>query len=393
MVFLGCLFDREEEKKILDNSKCGLMNAVNTFQWNLIDGINKILEKPLCIINVLPVGTFPRAYKKLILKTKTWSYDNSKNTEIGSINLPFLKQWIREHKIKKILKKSSDKEIIIYSTYLPFLRAIKGLDKSWHISLIVPDLPEYYDYEKPSVVRKVLRNINNKLIYKCLDRVDSFVLFTEHMKEPLKVGNRPYTIVEGVAFAQPEAESIDNENGKKVIMYAGAFHYKYGVKTLVDAFSMIEDKNYELWLCGTGEAKAEVENAAKSDKRIKYYGYCTKQYVNELQKKATVLINPRPNEGEYNKYTFPSKTMEYLAAGKPVIMYKLDGIPDEYDNYLYYINGSSAEDLKNTIMDVCSKTDEELAHFGAKASKWVLKEKSPAGQAKKIIRMINNERI
>ncbi|MBR2471847.1 MAG: glycosyltransferase, partial [Clostridia bacterium] len=106
------------------------------------------------------------------------------------------------------------------------------------------------------------------------------------------------------------------------------------------------------------------------------------------QSRASVLVNPRTNEGEYTKYSFPSKTMEYLAAGKPVIMHKLDGIPDEYDEYLYYINGSSAEDLKDAIVKACSKTDDELALFGAKASRWVLKEKSPSGQAKKIIRMI-----
>ena len=53
-----------------------------------------------------------------------------------------------------------------------------------------------------------------------------------------------------------------------------------------------------------------------------------------LQKTADVLVNPRLNEGEYTKYSFPSKTMEYLSTGRPVVCYKLDGIPDEYDKHL-----------------------------------------------------------
>ena len=38
-------------------------------------------------------------------------------------------------------------------------------------------------------------------------------------------------------------------------------------------------------------------------------------------------VNPRQNNEEFTKYSFPSKTMEYLASGVPVVAYKLDGIP------------------------------------------------------------------
>jgi len=392
MIFLGCLFNRNDEKNILENNKGGLSNAANTFQWNLIDGINEISEKPIDIVNVLPVGTYPNSYNRLFLETKDWSYGDSDNIEIGSINLPFLKQFVREKKIKRLIKKKGDKNIIIYSAYLPFLRAVRRLDKSYNISLIVTDLPEFYDLGKTSGLRKILRKANNKLIYKCLKRIDSFVLLTEQMKHPLKVGDRPYVVVEGIANTLQMAVTLP-EPGKRIILYAGTLHYQFGIKTLLDAFEMIDDEAYELWICGSGDAEEEIKKLAEKDKRIKFYGYVTKQQVAQYQSHATVLVNPRTNEGEYTKYSFPSKTMEYLAAGKPVIMHKLDGIPDEYDEYLYYINGPSAEDLKNTILVACSKTDDELARFGAKASKWVLKEKSPAGQAKKIIRMIENERI
>lgn len=392
MVFLGCLFDRKNEEKISAESKVGLSNAANTFQWNLIDGINEISDKPVDIISVLPVGTYPGSYTKLFLETKSWSYMGSENTEIGSINLPFLKQFIREKKTKHLIKKIKDKNIIVYSTYLPFLRAVRRLDKSYNISLVVTDLPEFYDLGKTSGIRKILRKANNRLIYKCLNRIDSFVLLTEQMKEPLKVGDRPYVVVEGIANTSQMAVTVPDP-GKRIIFYAGTLHYQFGIKTLLEAFEMIDDENYELWICGSGDAEEEIKKLAEQDSRIKFYGYVTKQQVAKYQSRATVLINPRTNEGEYTKYSFPSKTMEYLAAGKPVIMHKLDGIPDEYDEYLYYINGPSPEDLKNAITKACSKTDDELAFFGAKASRWVLKEKSPAGQAKKIIRMINDERI
>jgi len=52
MLLLGCLFDRKREKEILSLSRSGISNAANTFQWNLIDGINTQLDSPVNIVNV-----------------------------------------------------------------------------------------------------------------------------------------------------------------------------------------------------------------------------------------------------------------------------------------------------------------------------------------------------
>jgi len=80
--------------------------------------------------------------------------------------------------------------------------------------------------------------------------------------------------------------------------------------------------------------------------------------------------------------------MEYILSGKPVLMYKLDGVPDEYDQYLYYINGSEPKDIADRIMEVCEKPQSELDDFGQKARQFVLENKSSEIQAKKIIDMI-----
>lgn len=389
MILLGCLFDRKDENEILENSNVGVSNAVNTFQWNLIDGLNGCLDSAVNIINVLPVGTYPAKYKKFVLQTKEWSYMKSDNTEIGCINIPFIKQIMREVKIKKLLRKSKDRNIIIYSAYLPFLKAVKKIDAK--VTLIVTDMPEFYDLGKTTFIKKLARRINNHIIYKCIERIDSFVILTEQMKDSLRIGNRPYTVIEGIAcepVTAPEADEQKSYSRKKVLLYTGALHYRFGIKTLLDAFEKIENDEYELWICGSGEAENEIRNLSKKDKRISFFGYCTKEQVYKLQAQASVLINPRRPEGEYTKYSFPSKTMEYMMSGKPVLMYKLDGIPDEYDRYLSYVTGSTADDLKNAIVELCSKSQTELETMGKMAKEWVLKEKNCKTQAQKIIDMI-----
>lgn len=399
MLFLGCLFKEEDEKKILELSNSGVSNAVNTFQWNLLNGLNN--RTSIDIINILPVGTYPKHYKSIFLKTKKWMWkENKDNLEIGAINIPFLKQYLRYKKIKieigkRVLNNKKVDNIIIYSTYLPYLKAVYNLDRRVKITLIVTDLPEFYDLSKVGILRKIMRKIYNYFVYKYLTRIDSFVLLTEQMKGPLKVGGRQYIVVEGIADTENIDRSNDNlfckKNDAKIILYTGTLHYQYGIKSLLESFKLIENSNYELWICGSGEAEDEIKKILSQDERIKFFGFLPKTEVKKLQEQATVLVNPRTNDGEYTKYSFPSKTMEYMISGKPVIMYKLDGIPNEYDEYLYYFDGTTPENIATKILEVCEQDEQDLILFGQKAKKFVIDNKNQIIQAEKIIDMLSRE--
>lgn len=386
MIFLGLLFPRWEEKSIREKSKKRIVqNQVNTYQWNCIDGIYENLQKGVRIINALPVGTFPCQYKDIILNSKEWIYKEEKHYQVGSINLPLLKQYFRYKKIKKLLQKSKDKEICIYSMYLPFLKAVQKLDKSYHVKLIVPDLPEYYDYSgKEKGFKKYLRKRNNKAVYKCLKRVDSFVLLTEQMKEPLKVGNKPYVIVEGISnYSIKEIET--KERKEKILLYTGSLNQKFGIDVLLQAFMQTTNKDYRLWICGSGDYEQQIKHFVSKDDRIKFFGYVSKIEAEKKQQEALVLINPRQNNGDYTKYSFPSKTIECLASGKPFIAYKLDGIPEEYDKYINYVEENSIQALQEKITQVF----ENLVDYKMKAQKAVefIQTKTAKEQAKKIINL------
>lgn len=393
MLFLGLLFEKNEEHLIAAKSHGGLLqNQVNTFQWNCIEGLYENGIENLCIVNALPVGTYPRMYSDVIIPSKEWIYNSEKHFQLGSFNLPLLKQWGRYRACKKLVKQLDDKEVLIYSPYQPFLKAVKKLDKSYKITLIVPDLPEYYDYERVGKIKQILRKINNHSIDKCMSRVDHFVLLTEKMKEPLKVGNRPYTVVEGICTSNQSVCICDKATDKKAILYAGTLNKQFGIDVLVDAFEQIPKEDYELWICGGGDYQDNIKELAKHDSRIKFFGFVTKEKVSQLQSQATVLVNPRQNIGEYTKYSFPSKTMEYLLSGVPVVAYKLDGIPDEYDPYLVYVQDNSPQSLALTLCDVCDDFDSRYKQMAKKAADFVIREKNPVTQAGKIIELMRGNK-
>ena len=106
------------------------------------------------------------------------------------------------------------------------------------------------------------------------------------------------------------------------------------------------------------------------------------------QREATVLVNPRTSEGEFTKYSFPSKTMEYLASGTPCIMNKLKGIPQEYFKFIFFPENESVFELSQIIIEICKKEQSELNKIGELAKRFIFENKTPDKQCEKIYNML-----
>ena len=77
--------------------------------------------------------------------------------------------------------------------------------------------------------------------------------------------------------------------------------------------------------------------------------------------------------------------MEYLASGTPVIAYKLDGIPEEYNPYVYWLVPGNKESIASQLELLIAKSNDELNEFGNAARNFVLAKKNQDVQALKII--------
>lgn len=400
IVFLSGLFPKELEDEIINNSIGSIQNAANVLQWNIVEGLELNIQKPINIINSLYIGSYPRRYKKAFIKTKKFREDkDSKSINVGFINILGIKHYSRYCSIKPYLKKwaidnKKNKIIIAYAmtgVFMDALKYIKKINPNIKTCIIVPDLPQYMNLSKDkSRLYEILKSFEIKRIEKGLKYIDNFVLLTNEMSNVLNVDN--YTVVEGIStdvfkdlnFTKKSSE----DNLIKEILYTGSLNEKYGILNLVKAFRKIDNENYRLILCGHGDSVNKILEAQKCDDRIIFKGMIPRENVLKLQLNADVLINPRQNTEEYTKYSFPSKNLEYLSSGTPLIAYKLDGIPDEYDEYIHYVEDNSIDSLKEKIIEVCQMSNDELLEFGNKAKNFVLNYKNKEIQAKKIINNI-----
>src|SRR5574344_1750027 len=89
ILFLGGLFPKETEEKIINNSIGSIQNAANNLQWELVKGLEENINGPITVLNSLYIGPFPKRYKKLIINTYEFSHNSgiSKDKNVGFFNL------------------------------------------------------------------------------------------------------------------------------------------------------------------------------------------------------------------------------------------------------------------------------------------------------------------
>lgn len=400
MVFLGGLFPKATESEIISNSIGQIDNAANNLQWNLIKGFDANLKPPVRIINSLYIGSYPKKYKKPFINSYEFSHtDNSLDINVGFLNVVGLKHFSRFVTLRPFLRKwatsksHKTKVVVAYaltSIFVELLCYVKKLNAEVITVIIVPDLPQYMDTSnKGNLLHHFFKAVSKNHIKRRTSKIDGFVLLTKYMIGDLGISDKETVVMEGVAsppLTSAGTSTLFNNNIN--IVYTGTLNARYGILHLIDAFKEIKNQDYRLILCGAGDAVSLVEDAVRIDNRIIYMGQLKYEDIVNIQNSATILVNPRQNNEEFTKYSFPSKIMEYLSRGKPVIAYKLDGMPDEYENFIHYVEDNSIESLKNKLIEVAEQPNEIRCAFGETGRNWVLQEKNAKTQAAKIIESI-----
>ena len=145
-----------------------------------------------------------------------------------------------------------------------------------------------------------------------------------------------------------------------------------------------------LHIYGPGNYVPELKEIAARDERIVYGGMLLSSQVVEKEMQATLLVNPRPTHEEFVRYSFPSKTMEYMSTGTPVLTTCLPGMPEEYRPYVYLIREETPQGIARALKETLSQSDQALFDKGMAARNFILKEKNNVIQAGKILSMLES---
>lgn len=391
--FIGGIFTDEIKSDLKKNSSGNIQYAADSFQKKIINGLNENLENMdinFEILNLPFLGSYPIRYKQMLIKNNETKYSNITHYLIGFNNLTLIKhisRYIRlKYKLFQLLKEDKknniDVTILVYSLHSPFLLALPSNVKN---TVIVPDLPEYMNLgKKRNLLYSFLKKIDSYFLRKGLSKIDSYVLLTKYMIEQLP--SKSYVVVEGIAEEEFELNPKPIKSRKKTIVYTGTLDEKYGILNFIKNYVQLKQTPYVIEIYGYGDSIKKIKEYSKNYPHIiKYCGLLEPDKIKKIQREATFLVNPRPSDEDYTKYSFPSKTMEYLSSGTPIIMTHLKGVPSQYYNYINVLDDSNSDNYLNSLENILNYNYDQLEQKAIEGRKFIMNKKNSVYQAEKIL--------
>lgn len=405
LLFISSVYPHNYIEYFKYNANNLLQNASEVFQWAIIDGLEDN-NFDFSIINLPSIPSFPFRYKKLFTPLDEVVYNNRiLGIMLSYCDLIVYKTFSMKIRLYKYLREwiknncTNGEQLIIltYTPYPPYIKALKKIKKVYPnciVTSIVTDLvDDMFNFsENRKFFKRIQAIIEIKETKRLYRHIDKFVLLTKKMVEKIPEAVGKNIIIEGI-YSKSKCNEYNlncKKDSKKVVFYSGSLDEFSGVKNLVDAFVLTKNQEFQLKICGSGALKEYIREKALLDDRISYLGQIKRSDVIKLQYESTVLINPRLPVYNITKYSFPSKTMEYLASGTPMIGYKLEGIPNEYYPYMFTVEKLSIEELAYKISEVLQFPQEVLDAKGLAARNFILENKTAKIQVKRIIDFIYN---
>ena len=373
LFFLGSLTPQDE---CLKNPYCS--EAANNAQLGMLRGLM------LCgveqVIGVCPVvlPSFPRS-RRLWVGASSCQIDPSllvvapAFVNFGAVRVLTQVLAVAAWLLRLKRRWGKPNVIIAYNLNPGYSLAGYLIAKLWR----VPIVPIAADLNSPEIVKPGLRGYDARIQVALLKRMTGVVTFSSLTARDFQLTQPVIKVEPGVNAADfPTLPSLEPElQGRKVVMFSGTLIEASGIVQLLRAIALVKDPNVELWITGRGDLQAQVEAAARHDSRIRYLGFVDRLELLHLYRRAMVLINPRPASLPEHRYNFPSKLLQYMATGRPVIT-TATGDVGEYEQFVFLLHEETATAMARLIEEVCAMPTEAREARARQARTYVLQHKT-----------------
>lgn len=399
IIYLSTSCSTEKYKWVYEMRSVKAIEPQQKFNALFIRGLAEQPNVDVVAISTLPISASTSTIKRIdfeeenisnSLKYQYISFRNGKLTRL-------IDMYVNTKRILKDYLENNKNErcYIIADVLSPFMTlGCFKVAQRYNVPIvgIITDLPELatgMKERKGSVLKKYILKGIEKLNTSLLNKYDAYITLTESINDVVNTNHsKKHLVIEGSIDANVTYNDTKKSPTQEVV-YAGGVYEKYGVKTLVEAFSRLNVAN-ELHIYGDGTFVEELKVLSKKYPQIKYKGMVSLEEIVEIERKATLLVNPRPSNEEFSKYSFPSKTLEYMSSGTPLLSTKLPGIPSDYFDFIYAIEKEDTEGMADTLSKILSNDASVLKEKGLRAFTYVKQNKTNVAQTKKIVDFLNS---
>lgn len=396
ILYISDSVSTRKKEQLLKVQKKQFLQPQQKFHYQIIrglasiPGINVTCLSSYCISASTSDEKFFPEEVEIINNQLTYWYINQKNGKFSHYtsimnNCPsYINKWLKE---------TTGKEravIVDVLNYLMVARSFNVLRRNKvRIIGFITDLPNQTTTahnRSVGVLHRYLGSILSTMKMRSLRKYDAFIPVSETINANINVWGKPYIVIEGSVDSDIEYDA-PKQKTPRVVLYAGGVFEMYGLGNLIHAFGRLNTTD-ELHIYGAGTFVQDIEKYSKTHPNIKYKGVVGIKEIYDIEKDATLLVNPRPSKELFAICSFPSKIHEYMSTGRPMLLTRLRGIPDEYYQYCYVIEREDEEGIYEALKDVLSRPEDELVKKGRDAFEFVKNEKTNHSQANKIIDFI-----
>lgn len=193
---------------------------------------------------------------------------------------------------------------------------------------------------------------------------DAAPFFTEN--------GRPWLWLPPGLDAKAAITNGDWPHEKEIVFgYCGSLGHHAGVPAMLDAYRTLDIPN-PLRVAGFGKNVPLIRELARQDPRVEFVGTLEPDEPPRFMQSCDVLVNPRP-DAFGNRYSFPSKLMEYGVSGRSIITTRMCGAEDLLGAEAFYFDpGQFDSSLAETFQRAAGVTRQEIQRRGAAIQKRLL---------------------
>lgn len=219
---------------------------------------------------------------------------------------------------------------------------------------------------------------------------DSLVVLSERVVSDFGRTGQPWIVIEGGVNADLKGPTPPSSLAgiERTVVFAGTLNEVSGIELAIDAMRHVSDPRCKLLIYGEGPLREAVEAAAASSPQIQYLGQRPHQEVLVAEREADLLISPRLSDNYVTRYTFPSKILEYMTTGTPVLANRLEGVSVDYDAYVNYASDSTPAAWGQAIMRIALDESGSFREKAQAAKRFVRSAKSWNEQGARLAQFI-----
>jgi glycosyltransferase involved in cell wall biosynthesis len=372
--------------------------AGQIYQREMLEGLRRAGLPASEIVSIIPIPSYPRSDRLWIGPCREEIIEDTEVRLLPFLNVSPVKQiMIGFCTVIELIRwgwrnrRAPSRVVFTYNLTVPpgffTLLGAKLIGAKAVVALCDIDVPGQ------TVPFSLPWRVNYWIQRKLIPHFDGHVVAADAIADDF-LANRQYVRVEGGIAEQRVSSTRDPikperpPNHSFRVGFAGRIDETNGIPTLLEAFSLLEGDQYRLCVAGAGPLEQQVRDAASKDSRIEYKGLIPLDQVLALYSSSDVLINMRITNSRNTRYFFPSKMIEYLASGTPVISTCTGHVEKEFGDFVYLLRDETAKGLAEIIRHVAGLDPEVREKLGQRAREYMAMHKTWDSQAKKVAQFV-----